>query len=189
MLTRVVDCGASTLVVPHVDSLAEARFVADKVRFPPRGRRSIPSPTAAAGFRPIPVADLVALGEDALEVLLMIESREGLADAGAIAALDGIDGLLVGANDLAQSLGHAGDVAHQSVLDAFLEIAVAAGKAGKVFGVMGVPLGLMNSHALDPGASYVVATNDINLLFDAGVACVAQMRALSGDRADTKKRT
>lgn len=182
MLTRVVDCGATTLIVPHVDSLAEARFVVDKVRFSPRGRRSIPSPTAVAGFRPVPVRDLMALGEDALEVFLMIEGREGLADAAAIASLDGIDGLLVGANDLAQSLGRAGDIAHKSVVDAFSEIAAAASKAGKRFGVMGVPAELMQSHALDLGASYVVVTNDINLLFEAGAACTSQMRALAGEQ-------
>ncbi|TKT74412.1 aldolase/citrate lyase family protein [Aquamicrobium sp. LC103] len=178
MLTRVVDCGAAGLIVPHVDSLADAKFVVEKVRFPPHGTRSIPPPIAPIGFRPMPVRDLIGLSETALEVVLMIESREGVADVRAIAALEGVDGLLVGGNDLAQSLGHTGNIGHPDVLAAFREIAEATKDARKFFGVIGVPPSLVHTHALALGASYVVAANDINLLFEAGAAAAAEARAL-----------
>jgi 4-hydroxy-2-oxoheptanedioate aldolase len=178
-LTRAVDCGARGLIVPHVDSADIARHVVSKVRFPPRGNRSLPSPLAVAGFRPMPAPDLMERAEPLLEVLVMIESREGLAAASEIAAIDGIDGLLIGTNDLAQSLGLTGRLDHPDLLAAFTDIARAATGAGKVFGAMGLSADMMRSHGTGLGASWIAATNDINLLIEAGAACVAQTRALA----------
>jgi 4-hydroxy-2-oxoheptanedioate aldolase len=178
-LTRAVDCGARGLIVPHIDSAEIARHVVAKVRFPPRGHRSLPSPLAVAGFRPMPAPQLMERAEPLLEVLVMIESREGLAAAREIAAIDGIDGLVIGTNDLAQSLGLTGRLGHPDLLAAFAGIAAAAAGVGKVFGVMGLTPGMMRTHGTDLGASWLVATNDINLLIEAGSACVAQTRALA----------
>jgi 2-keto-3-deoxy-L-rhamnonate aldolase RhmA len=177
-LSRVVDCGAAGLIVPHVGSVDEARHIVSRVRFPPIGDRSIPPPIALTGFRPLPPRDLVARCEDTLEVAVMIESAAGLAAVRDIAAIDGIDTILIGANDLAQSLGHLGDLAHRDMLAAVRTIARAAADHGRHFGVMGVPPDLLRSHALELGASRIVVTNDINLIFDAASASVAATRDL-----------
>lgn len=178
-LTRAIDCGAGGLIVPHVDTAEEARGIVKKVRFQPRGRRSIPSPIAIAGFRPLPVSSLVERSEAALKVVVMIECAEGLAAAGDIAAVDGIDTIMVGANDLAQSLGRSGEVGHPEVRGAFRSIAAAAASHGKKFGVIGLPASLMQTHAIELDAAIAVVANEINLMFDAGVACVMEMRALT----------
>ena len=179
-LSRVVDCGAAGLIVPHLDSVDEARHVVARVRFPPLGSRSIPPPVAISGFRPLPPRELVTQAEAALDVAVMIESKAGLAAVRDIAAIDGIDAILIGANDLAQSLGHLGDLAHPDMQAAFRTIAAAAADHGRAFGVMGVPPALMRSHALDLGASRIVVTNDINLIFDAATATVAATRERLG---------
>ena len=114
-----------------------------------------------------------------LEVLVMIESREGLAAASEIAAIDGIDGLLIGTNDLAQSLGLTGRLDHPDLLAVFTDIARAATGSGKTFGAMGLAPAMMHTHGTDLGASWIVATNDINLLLEAGSDCVARVRALA----------
>ena len=178
-LTRVVDCGALGLIVPHVDSVEEARDMVDRVRFPPCGRRSIPSPVAMTGFRPLPAADLFQRCEAALKVTVMIESVEGLAAVRGVTAVEGIDVIMAGANDLAQSLGHSGNVAHGEVQNAFRAIASAALENGRKFGVIGLPPELMRSHALDLGAGVVVATNEINLLINGGTACAREYRDLA----------
>ena len=179
-LTRAADCGARGLIVPHVDSAEEAAFVADRLRFPPRGRRSIPSPLAVAGFRPLRPDALIALCETNLSVTVMIESAEGVAAARAIAAIEGIDTLMVGANDLAQSLGHTGDVAHEEVRAAFQAVAEAARAAGRAFGVIGVPSALLRSHALALGARVAIVANDIDLIVAAGVGTADAIRRLAG---------
>lgn len=180
-LTRVVDCGARGVIVPHVDSASTARSIVDKVRFAPVGHRSVPSPIAVTGFRPVPVAELVEQAEAALQVTVMIESMDGLAEVARIAAVPGIDTVMVGPNDLAESLGRRSDLDHPDVLRAFSKIAEAATAAGKQFAVIGIPPEKLHSHALDFGAGMIVAANEINLLFDAAAARVSEIRTCIGD--------
>jgi 2-keto-3-deoxy-L-rhamnonate aldolase RhmA len=177
-LSRVVDCGASGLIVPHLDTVEEARHVVERVRFAPSGARSIPPPISLSGFRPLEPRELVARFKNELEVAVMIESEAGLMAVNSIAAVDGIDAILVGANDLAQSLGCLGDLAHPRVQEAFRTVSTAAADHGRHFGVMGVPPDLLRSHALALSATRIVVTNDINLIFEAAAASVEATRAL-----------
>lgn len=176
LLSRIVDCGAAGLVVPHLDSAAQAREIVEKVRFAPLGARSIPSPVAITGFRPVPPCELIAHSEPALSVLVMIESAEALGAVEDIAGVAGIDGLIIGTNDLAQSLGLIGQLDHADMRAAFARVANAAINAGRRFGVMGLPEALLDSHARALDADWIVAANEINLLVEAGDACVARLR-------------
>ena len=182
-ITRAVDCGAHTLIVPHVDSVADAVSIVDRVRFPPVGNRSIPSPIAVTGFRPVPVADLMRRSEAHLKITVMIESKEALADVAGIAAVKGVDTLMIGTNDLAASLGYTGLLTHPEVKAAFATIARAAHANGKNFSVIGLPQGMIGSHAIANGATEIVVTNEINLLFDASVLCVSNARAAVAEAA------
>lgn len=179
-LARVLDCGATGVIVPHVDSAKAARIIARRTRFPPVGDRSVPSPLAGFGFRPVDPVPLMAGSEADIRVTVMIESAAGLSEAEAIAAVPGIDAVMVGANDLAVSLGHPGDVGHPEVQAAFARIAAAARGAGREFAVIGVPGALLESHAFALGAATVIATNDINLLVDGGAALVAALAGRAG---------
>ncbi|WP_419897823.1 HpcH/HpaI aldolase family protein [Roseomonas sp. USHLN139] len=165
-LARLLDIGAEGLVIPHVDSAAEARDIVARCRFAPIGGRSVPGPLAGFGFANPPVTAMMAAAEAETTLVAMIESANGLAEAAAIAATPGIDAVMVGANDLANDLGHPGLLDHPAVRDAFQAIAAATHAAGKVFGVIGLPPALLPSHAVALGARLVVGTNDINLLVD-----------------------
>lgn len=178
-LARVLDCGAAGLIVPHVDSLEEAEHVAARCRFAPHGRRSIPGPQAQLGFRASGVREMMTAVEAYTSIVLMIESRAGLDAAPRIAAVKGVDALMIGANDLADDLGHPGDLDHPDVLSAFRSVADACRVQGIVFATIGLPEHLLRSHALDLGASMIVATNDINLIIDAGSALAARIRQMS----------
>jgi 2-keto-3-deoxy-L-rhamnonate aldolase RhmA len=175
----VADCGAAGIIVPHVDTVDEARHIVAALRFAPQGKRSIPSPIALTGFRPVPARELVALSEHALEITVMIESTEAMACLDDIAAVDSIDGLMVGTNDLVASMGLIGQPEHADVCTAFATIAATARDHGRDFSVIGLPTQLLQSHALSLGAGLVVVTNDINLLFEAGEARVRNVRALA----------
>lgn len=178
-LARVLDCGAEGVVVPHVETADEARLVVEKCRFLPAGKRSLPSPLARLSFRVPPAAQMMAEIETDTVVVLMIESALGVANAEAIAAVDGVDMLMIGANDLAADMGHVGAVEHPAVQAAFARIAGAAAAHGKAFGVIGVGEALLRSHAYDLGAKLIVATNDINLLIDGGLEVAARVRGLA----------
>jgi 2-keto-3-deoxy-L-rhamnonate aldolase RhmA len=176
-LARVLDCGAEGIVVPHVETEAEARHVVEKCRFQPLGKRSLPSPLVRLGFRVPPAREMMAEVETQTLVVLMIESAAGVREADAIAAVPGVDGLMVGANDLAADMGHAGAVDHPEVLAAFTRVARAVEAHGKFFSTIGVAENLLASHATGLGAKLIVATNDINLLMDQGAAVVSRLRS------------
>jgi 4-hydroxy-2-oxoheptanedioate aldolase len=176
-LARVLDCGAEGIVVPHVETAEEALHVVEKCRFQPVGKRSLPSPLARLGFRVPPAREMMAETEKDTLVILMIESAAGVLAADAIAAVPGVDVLMIGANDLAADMGHVGAVDHPDVLAAFAAVSRAAHAQGKFFSTIGVADHLLASHAIGLGAKLIVATNDINLLIDQGLAVVSRLRS------------
>jgi 4-hydroxy-2-oxoheptanedioate aldolase len=116
---RALDLGCEGVIVPNVDSAAQARQVADAVRYPPAGYRS------AGG--------VLAAGEPFC--LVMAESAAAVAELDDTLAVDGVDGLYVGPGDLSLSLGCAPDP-DDPVLDGALQrIWAACAAAGKPVGV------------------------------------------------------
>jgi 4-hydroxy-2-oxoheptanedioate aldolase len=93
---RALDIGAIGVVVPMVSTAEQARVVADATRYPPHGTRSIGLARNTLGGE--------ALTQDPFCVV-MIETVEGLDNLDAIAATPGVDCLLLGAADLAVSMG------------------------------------------------------------------------------------
>ncbi len=185
-LARVLDCGAEGVVVPHVETAEEARSIVERCRFPPHGKRSLPSPLARLDFRVPPAAAMMERIERDTLVAVMIENARGVQEAEAIAAVPGVDIVMIGANDLAADLGHIGAVDHPAVHAAFAAVAAAAHRHGKVFAVIGVAETLLPGHAVALGARLVVATNDINLLIDQGSAVATRVRALAEPRDVTR---
>lgn len=99
-LARGFDCGAEGVIVPMVESAAQAAAAASNCRYPPRGRRS------AGGIRPfVDFPSYMAAAEAAICVGVMIETADGLDAAEEIAAVAEVDFVFVGPGDLNLSLG------------------------------------------------------------------------------------
>ncbi|MTH79089.1 aldolase [Paracoccus aestuariivivens] len=173
-LARVLDCGATGLIVPHVDSADEARHIVQKCRFAPLGARSIPAPLPTLDYRLLPAVELCEQAGRGITLAAMIESAAGLDEVEQIAAVEGIDMLVIGTNDLADGLGLRGMSDHPTVLAAFRRIARAVADHGKALGVMGLAEELVTSHA--PDAALIIATNDTNLLVEGGAKLVGRLR-------------
>ncbi len=97
--SRALDNGAQGIVVPHVEDAAEAKSVAEHCKFPPIGRRSISRASALIAFRDMPVREFVDAVNEATLVTVMIESPNAVENAASIAAVEGVDCLLIGTND------------------------------------------------------------------------------------------
>jgi 2-keto-3-deoxy-L-rhamnonate aldolase RhmA len=114
-ITRFLDRGVRGLVVPHIESIADAERVVEAAYFAPAGARSFgagrPEYWESAADRP----RYMEACNGALSLCMMIESAQGLELAHDIARLPGVDYLSFGLLDLAQSLGHAGESAHPNV--------------------------------------------------------------------------
>lgn len=133
-IQRVLDLGAYGVIVPLVNTRAEAEAVAASVRYAPKGARSW-GPVRGMIYGG---ADYYTGAERELLTLVMLESAEALANARDILAVDGIDGCFVGPADLNISLGHSPDtlpnVAEETEA-AIATIVAAAKDAGKIAGV------------------------------------------------------
>ncbi len=131
-IQKATDIGAVGIIVPTVDDAQEARDAARWSRFPPIGRRS----AGGGAFGQMwPGVNYRATINDNMLVTVMIETLEGVANAEAIAATDGVDVIMLGNNDLASFSGWAqNDPRYQ---DALVKVHDAALKYGKYFGNAG----------------------------------------------------
>ena len=116
---RALDLGCAGVIVPNVDSAGQAAAVAGACRYPPAGYRS------AGG---------IMAEEDPL-CLVMVESRQAVAELAATLALPGVDGIYVGPRDLSYSLGCALDPADPVLRPQLERIWAACAAAGKPAGV------------------------------------------------------
>ncbi|MDV3129691.1 aldolase/citrate lyase family protein [Mycobacterium sp. 21AC1] len=139
LIGQALDAGASLIMVPAVESPETAAEIVRATRYPtattPDGIRPVTFNFGWDDFRPPTdaAAELEAANDDVV-VFVQIETARGLDRVEQIAAVDGIDVLWVGDNDLAASLGVAGDFAHPVYLAALDRVAAAAATAGKAAG-------------------------------------------------------
>src|SRR5512145_3251584 len=132
--TRALDNGALGLLVPHVDTPEEARRLVAAFRFPPMGHRSTGGSNPAFGYRPPPAAEASQTLNAELLILPMIETPLAVENAEAIAAIAGIDALLIGSNDLALEMGIPGQLGHERIREAYETVGAACRRHNKVLG-------------------------------------------------------
>ncbi|WP_158294223.1 HpcH/HpaI aldolase/citrate lyase family protein [Kribbella sp. VKM Ac-2568] len=160
-----LDGGALGIIVPHVDSGEEGMTAVMAARYAPRGNRGISSALPFFDFRAVPSGAATAAVDDATLIVAMIESREALDRIDEIAAVDGIDVLMIGANDLTADLGVPGEYGGDLAQAAFRRVIGAAESAGRFAGVGGVPVESGNLHDLiQAGARFVSAGIDLRHL-------------------------
>ncbi|KIW55004.1 hypothetical protein PV05_07322 [Exophiala xenobiotica] len=166
-IQRVLDGGAMGIVFPHISSADEARRAVSSTKFPPRGKRSLTAALPHFDFQRIAASEVVQqLDNTGSTVLILVETRECLENIDAVAAVDGVDVLLVGANDLSLELGVLGEWEHPTFQMALEKVAAAANRAHKVFGICGLYTrpDIYKRIAREMGARYVLGNFDIGLL-------------------------
>lgn len=167
LATRCLDGGALGIVVPHVDTPEEAKAVVDALRFPPAGHRSIAGGYPQFGFATVPAADAVREMNAATLVVVMIETPLAVENAERIAAVPGIDVLLMGTNDLCLELGIPGKLDDPKLVAALDTVLAACKKHGKWPGLGGVYAKPLLGTYLAKGFKFVLCGNDLGLLMAA----------------------
>ena len=175
--TRILDCGAQGVMVPHIQNAAEARAIVQACRFAPHGHRSAAGSTPALGYAPMAQAEVCKrLNEETL-LIAMIETPEAVANADAIAAVPGIDAVHIGASDLSTEMGIPGDYRHERMKAAFETVAAAAKKHGKAMGVGGVREDLeFQAYLMKLGVRYLTCGSDTLYILSGGRADVKRIR-------------
>src|SRR5918912_1131118 len=117
--TRALDNGALGIVVPHVDTAAEAREVVDRLKYPPVGHRSMGGIGPHYGLRSVPTGEAAQALNAANLTVVMLETPTAINNADEIAAVSGIDVLLIGSNDLCAEMGIPGEFGSERLADAY----------------------------------------------------------------------
>lgn len=133
----LLDNNVTGIIFPDVNSAEEAKLAVSTCKFPPVGRRSVAGVYPIFDYQPVPTARVTEILNENTLVVCMIETQEGLDNVDEIAAVDGVDVIHVGSNDLMLSLGRPGEFG-SPVHMAAMERVIAAGKAhGKWVGFGG----------------------------------------------------
>ncbi len=114
IIKQLLDIGAQTLLVPMVETVEQARHLVAATRYPPRGIRGVGAALARAS-QWNRVTNYLQKADDQICLLVQVETRLGLKNLDAIAAVEGVDGVFIGPSDLSAALGYLGQPAHPDV--------------------------------------------------------------------------
>jgi len=162
--SRLLDCGAQGIVVPHVNNAEEARRAVENCRFPPYGKRSLPGGLPQVSFQTMPAPELIAHINQETLVVVMIETVDGLRNLEEIAAVPGIDVILVGASDLSAELGITGQLGHPDIQNAIQRVCKACHDNRIVPGIGGVYDEPTLRRYVEYGARFILSGSDLAFL-------------------------
>ena len=181
-VSRVLDSGALGVIAPHIRSTAEARDYVAAAKFPPLGERSAAGPLPHLHYRSFPAAEADAALNAATLLVVQFESDEAIAKADEIVAVDGVDMVLIGTNDLLADWGLAGQYEHPRVREAYAATIAACRRHGKHVGVGGLASRPELAAAyVRMGARYVSAGTDLGFLLAACTAKAKETQAMMPD--------
>src|SRR5271170_6761787 len=181
-VSRILDGGALGIIAPHVRSAGEARDYVFAAKFPPLGDRSAAGPLPHFHYRSFPAAEANAALDAATMVVVQFESAEALDKADEIAAVDGVDMVMIGTNDLLADWGLAGQYEHPRVREAYERTIAACRRHGKHVGVGGLASRPDLAAAyVRMGARYVSTGTDLGFLLAAATAKAKEVLAITLD--------
>jgi 2-keto-3-deoxy-L-rhamnonate aldolase RhmA len=167
-ICRVLDGGAMGVITPHIRSAEEAREMVKLVKFAPLGERSSGGALSHYQYRSFPPAETNAAMNHATMLVVMLETVAALEHVEEIIAVDGVDMLLVGSNDLCNEMGLTGQYDHPLLREAFARAITAAKAEGKHVGVGGLASrNDLMTQFVQMGARYVSTGTDLAFLVSA----------------------
>ena len=163
LIKQALDSGAQGILVPLVGSAAQARTSVAYAKYPPEGVRGIAA-TAASRYGMDLSGYLRRANADTL-VGVQIETRDGLANVESIAALEGVDLLFVGPQDLTLNLGLMDERTHPKVREAMRQVVEACRRHHKIAGTLVVNREEKQA-ALDLGFRFIALASDVRFVIE-----------------------
>lgn len=179
--TRLLDMGALGIICPNVGTRAQAEAFVRACRFPPLGTRSVGGTGALQGYRATPLGEVNKQGNAATTLIAMLETPEGISNAGAIAAIAGIDVLLIGSNDLCTAMGIPGELDSPKLRAAYESTAKACKAHNKHLGVGGIRADVAHvAELVKLGARFVITGSDVQYVLRSAREEVGALRKAAG---------
>lgn len=173
-IKRVLDAGATTLLVPFVQNAEEAAAAVAATRYPPDGRRGMAAMSRASKFGTTP--NYLATANAQMSVIVQLETVEAIAHLEAIAAVPGVDALFIGPGDLSGTMGHVGQLTHPDVLAVTADAVARAKALGKPIGTVGGTNEVVAQYRAI-GFDFVAIASDLGLLMRSAQAALAGVRS------------
>jgi 2-keto-3-deoxy-L-rhamnonate aldolase RhmA len=174
VVKRVLDAGAQTLMFPFVQTADEARKAVAACKYPPQGVRGMAAMSRGSRFGT--VKDYFKLGNEAVSVIVQIETPQAMAHMAEIASVEGVDSVFIGPGDLSGAMGHVGDLMHPEVLALMAQGVKACHAAGKPVGTVGgTPEAVAAYRAA--GFDYIGCGSDLGLMMRNCAAVLSSIRA------------
>ena len=166
LIGRLLDGGSVGMLAPRIETVAEAETFSRACRFPPRGQRSQLASVPQYGMRPMPARVLNPLLDNSVVVQVLLETPAAIAQADAIAELDGVDMIVIGANDLCAELGIPGEFTSPRLRECIAMAGEACRKHGKLMMIGGFSDLKLMASMLELGVSPMYMTGtDTDMLF------------------------
>lgn len=175
LVARSMDAGADGVVVPRVESARTAREAVSWVKFPPEGRRGFGIASVVTDYEPLSIAEAIEhLNANSL-VLIQVETRAGVEAVSEIAAVPGVDAVVIGPADLSISLGIPGQTQHPAFIEA-LECVIAACRAAGIASGMFVSDPAVAREWLARGMQWFNCGNDEGLIMQGAAGMLKRLR-------------
>lgn len=179
-VSRILDGGALGVIVPHIRSVQDAKDVVAAAKFQPVGCRSSTNGLPHFQYRSIPAKVANPVVNANTLVIPMIETLEALELVDEIAAVEGVDSLLIGTNDLTAEMGIPGDYENPRLTEAYERTIAACRKHGKWVGCGGLHARLdLVEKFCAMGADWVMAATDGPLLLSGATKRAGEMSVLN----------
>jgi|SRR5713226_8763992 len=173
---RPLDAGAAGLLVPGVESREMIEQIGRWAKYAPDGERGVALRRAHTAYRQVDTVAYMAEANASTILVAQIETVRGVERIDEICTVPGVDGLLIGTNDLSQSLGVPGQISHSSVVQA-IERVTTAGRARK----LAVGIHLRDTASLRrwmaAGMRWMMLSTEVSLLADAALGQVQELKS------------
>ncbi|KAM0753615.1 HpcH/HpaI aldolase [Meredithblackwellia eburnea MCA 4105] len=179
-ISRSFDGGAQGIIVPHIESAEAARNVVKYSKFYPLGERSATYSHPMLRYTPLPGKIATSVVNSYTTVFCMIESQKGLDNLEDIAAVEGVDVLLIGCSDLTLDLGIHQQFDHPKVDEAVRAVCKAAKKNGKAVGVgaLGARPDLLEKFG-KYGVRFIMGAADMGLILNGATKAAAALEEIN----------
>lgn len=178
-IKRILDTGVMGVLIPYVNTREEAEAAVAACKYPPAGVRGVSGSTRAAGFTR-DMRSYLDTANDEIVVMIAVETMEAVENLDEILQVEGLDGIFIGAVDLASSMGHLGDPSQPEVQDAIALIESKVIPSDKFLGALAGDWGKARQY-FERGYRLIALMQDGVSIKDASDKAVADFRDVYGD--------
>nr|WP_318384442.1 aldolase/citrate lyase family protein [uncultured Enterobacter sp.] len=161
LIKRALDGGATSLMIPFINTVDEAKNALESAYYPPFGKRGFAAMHRASHWGTNP--DFVQHARDELCLILQMETPEAIGNIEAIAALEGVTGFFIGPGDLSAAMGYPGNPSHPEVQKMIKKGVQTCVRLGKPCGIVGGNPELANQYQ-SMGFRFVALASDMSFL-------------------------